>query len=256
MPGKSIRTSPAIVLFVLQSYFFRSFRPATRIMPVPSKISELGSGTVGGVAATVPVKLAVPPWLTKMVSIPFMPKAPERPKRTGAPVVEQACTGGAVAGFWQKGVTSATPVPGTRPFPVSPHAVNASPTPVVAAAVVKVPDWLADRVSGLPAGNVKLFSAALTTKVVAPADTLVTAVLVSNVKACDGVPGELPWNSTSVTVYPPTAPPKKSMVLLCRLVEKPAVPQAVTLAAVSFWHVRVVAPLDRLKKASAFAAGL
>jgi len=180
--------------FFSQYYFFRSFRPAKRIIPVPIRTSELGSGigAPGEVADTVPVKLAVPPWLTKMVSIPFKAKAPERVRVVGIAVVLQACTGGAVAGFWQKGVTSEVPVPGTRLFVLSPNPVNAEPTPAVEAAVVKVPDWLADRVSGLPTGNVKLFSAALTTRVVDPADTLVMAVLVSNVKACVALPGELP----------------------------------------------------------------
>ena len=185
--------------------------------------------------------------------MPDKANAPERVNVVGTPTVEHALTGGATVVFVQTGVVSATPVPGTSEFVESPYPVNVSFAPM--AATVKVPDWLADRVSGLPMGKVKLFSANWTVRAVAPADTLVTAVLVSSAKACAGEPGELLFRVTSVTEYPPTAA-AKLMMLLPRTVVKPAAPQAVTPAAVELLHVSVVTPLLRLKNASACAFGL
>src|SRR5207245_9165557 len=60
-----------------------------------------------------------------------------------------------------------------------------------AAALTNVAAWLADSVSGLPAGSAKLFTAKPTISAVAPAETFATAVFVSVTKANAGLPGEL-----------------------------------------------------------------
>ena len=73
---------------------------------------------------------------------------------------------------------------------------------------MNVAAWLADSVSGLPAGSAKLFMAKLTTSAVAPAETLAMSVFVSVANANEGLPGELLVSETSCTEYPPTAPVK------------------------------------------------
>jgi len=225
------------------------------IIPAPSRSSELGSGTAaGGVAATVPLKLATSPWAKLMTSCPDKAKAPERAKVVGIPAVLHDVTGGALEGFTQRGVASVTPASGAKLFPASPAAVNAPLSPT--AASVKVPLWLADRVSGLPSGKAKLFTAKLTVRDDAPPVTLVAPVFVSNAKAAAGLPGELLVKSTDVIAYPPTVPPLNDMALLPRLVVNPLAVHAVTPAEVELLHETVVMPFCKLKNASACAAGL
>src|SRR5207302_10154017 len=140
---------------------------------------EPGSGTVvGGVTAIVPWKLAVPPRLRLIVSWPFNAKAPPRGKSTGAPTVAQAFAGGALAGLTQVGVvTKGGPVTTANVFPALPQPVK--PCELPAAAFANVAAWLADSVSGLLAGSMKLFTAKLTIRAVVPALMLLTAVFVS-----------------------------------------------------------------------------
>ena len=120
---------------------------------------------------------------------------------------------------------------------------------------MNVAAWLADSVSGLPAGSAKLFTAKLTIRAVAPAEILSMAVFVSVANPITRVPGELLVSVRSNTEYPPTAP-AKPIQLPPKTVVNPAAKQAVTPAAVELSHESKLAPFCNDKNASAFAVGL
>src|SRR5437762_1446688 len=98
--------------------------------------------------------------------MPLNAKAPARVKVVGTPAVAQALA--VPPGLWHAGVFSGTPAPGTKLFRASPQPAKTSPRPAVT--FVNVPDWLAERVNGLPAGKAKLFSANSTVKLATPAE--------------------------------------------------------------------------------------
>jgi len=122
------------------------------IIPVPRSTTELGSG-IGGAADTVTSKLASSPVFIVIFSTPDNAnEAPVRVKVVGVDAPEQADSGGAAPKL-QGPATAGVPVPGTRLFVLSPYPVNVCRSPA-AATVVPVPDWLDDRVRGVPAGSV------------------------------------------------------------------------------------------------------
>jgi len=103
-------------------------------MPEPKSSTELGSGTAAvGVALTEAEKLAeaaTPPFAAVPfkvnVSIPFKPKAPIRVNVVGTAFVLQDVPGPPVV--VQRGVISATPVPGLNELEPSPQPVKFSET--------------------------------------------------------------------------------------------------------------------------------